>query len=84
MIEDKEQTAGTPMSDPEQLPDLPILGIPEEFGDPETLLNSRDWLRSALEAKGAKINGGGMGCGQADLDIVLEGCRFNVSIRPLG
>ena len=53
------------------------------FGDPETLLNSRDWLRRALESRGAKIVGGGVGCGQADLDIELEGCAFNVSIRPI-
>lgn len=57
--------------------------LADDFGDPETLLNSRDWLRKALEAKGAKISGGGIGCGQADLEIVLEGFRFNVSIRPL-
>lgn len=53
-----------------------------EFGDPETLFNSRDWLRAALEAKGAKITGGGVGLGQADLDFELEGCKFNVSLAP--
>ena len=59
------------------------VALAESFGDPETLFNSRDWLRAALEAKGAKINGGGVGCGQADLDIVVDGCRFNVSISPV-
>lgn len=54
----------------------------EGFGDPETLLNSRDWLRKAIEAKGAKVTGGGCGGGQADLDFTLEGCKFNVSLRP--
>lgn len=53
------------------------------FGDPETLLNSREWLQAALEAKGATITGGGIGCGQADLGIELEGCPFTVSIRPI-
>lgn len=52
------------------------------FGDPETLLNSRDWLQGALTSSGATVVGGGCGGGQADLDIDLQGCRFNVSIRP--
>ncbi len=63
-----------------------LAGIPmlsEDFGDPETLLNSRDWLQSALEAKGAVFEGGGIGQGRADIDIELEGCRYNVAIRPL-
>ena len=63
--------------------ELPPLALAEDFGDPETLLNSRDWLQSALEAKGAKITGAGIGCGQADLSIGLDGCKFNVSIRPI-
>lgn len=61
-------------------------GIPPlhpEFGDPETLLNSRRWLEKALEAAGATRTGAGIGMGQADVDIILEGCKFNVSIRPL-
>jgi hypothetical protein len=62
-------------------------GLPTElhsdFGDPVTLLNSRDWLKNACEAKGAKMIGGGIGLGQADIDIDLEGYRFNVSIRPI-
>ncbi len=57
--------------------------LAEDFGDPVTLLNSREWLQKALEAKGARITGGGCGFGQADLDMVLEGCKFNVSIKPL-
>lgn len=57
--------------------------LAEGFGDPLTLLNSRDWLQRAVEAKGATVDGAGCGCGQADLSIVLEGHRFNISIRPL-
>lgn len=53
------------------------------FGDPETLLNSRAWLQRALESGGAKITGGGIGCGQADLGIELDGLPFSVSIRPI-
>ena len=64
-------------------PELPPLALVDDFGDPETLFNSRSWLQKALEDKGAKIIGAGCGGGGADLDIVVEGCRFNVSIRPL-
>lgn len=56
--------------------------LAEDFGDPVTLLNSREWLENAVEAKGARVTGGGCGGGQADIDIVLEGCKFNLSIRP--
>lgn len=51
--------------------------------DLAAFLNMRDWLTSAVEAKGAKSVGGGVGLGQADIDIELEGCRYNISIRPL-
>lgn len=51
--------------------------------DVEAFLNMRDWLQRACEAKGAKMTGGGIGCGQADIDIELEGCHYNISIRPL-
>lgn len=61
-----------------------IAGLSDNFGDPETLLHSREWLRAALYAKGATYGGGsGCGCGQADIDVVIEGKRFNVSIHPL-
>ena len=61
-----------------------------EFGttlnemDVEAFINARDWLQKALEAQGAARIGAGVGLGQADIDIELEGARFNVSIRPLG
>jgi hypothetical protein len=51
--------------------------------DTTAFLNMRAWLQAAVEAKGAKMDGGGVGFGQADIDIELEGCRFNVSIKPL-
>lgn len=57
--------------------------LANDFGDPHTLLNSREWLTKAVEAKGAKVTGGGCGGGQADIDIKLEGCDFNVSIKPI-
>jgi len=61
---------------------LPPLELSPHFGDPETLRNSRDWLQKALEAKGARITGGGCGLGHCDLDFVLEGAHFNVILTP--
>lgn len=57
--------------------------LDKDFGDVETLLNSREWLEQAVSEKGAKRVGGGVGCGQADIDVELEGHRFNISIRPI-
>lgn len=62
---------------------LPPMVLAEDFGDPHCHWNARKWLQAALEAKGAKVTGAGMGGGQADLDIVLDGAQFNVSIRPI-
>lgn len=45
--------------------------------------NARDWLRKAVEAAGARCTGSGIGMGQADIDVVLDGGRFNITIRPL-
>ena len=50
--------------------------------DIEAFLNLRDWLTSAVEARGATVTGGGVGCGQANIDIKLDGYRFDISIRP--
>lgn len=58
------------------------LVLSNDFGDAESLWNSRRWLEAALTAKGAKVTGAGMGMGQADIDILLEGYKFNVSIKP--
>ena len=46
-------------------------------------MNMRDWVRDALEAKGAKMIGGGIGFGQCDIDIELEGCAYNLSIKAI-
>jgi hypothetical protein len=51
--------------------------------DVEAFLNMRDWLQAAIEAKGAKVDGAGIGCGQADVSFVLDGHRYSVSIQPL-
>lgn len=57
--------------------------LDDSFGDPETLFNSREWLQKSVESGGAKVIGGGIGCGQGDLSILLDGCRFTVSIKPV-
>ena len=77
----------TPAVDAPPMPTAANDGAP--FGmtldemDLEAFFGMRDWLRSAVEAKGARMTGGGVGCGQADIDIVLEGHRYSISIRPL-
>lgn len=53
------------------------------FLDMDAAFNMRDWLQKALEAKGGKVTGGGFGGGQADLWIMLDGCEFMVSIKPV-
>ena len=65
-------------------PDMPppgsgIAGI----SDVDAFFNMREWLQKACEAAGAKMTGGGIGGGAADIDVVLEGHRYNISIRPL-
>jgi len=65
------------------LSDLPVLSLHEDFGDPKQLLNMRQWLQDALEVKGAKFTGGGVGMGEADLDIILEGHEYNINIKPI-
>lgn len=77
------------MSDNDNNP-LDITGVlPEnlelhpDFGDVESMWNMRQWLRAAIEAKGAKQTGAGMGMGEADIDFVLEGHKFNVVIKAM-
>ena len=51
--------------------------------DIEAFFGIRDWIRDAVVAKGARMTGGGMGCGVCDIDIELEGCHYNLTIKPL-
>lgn len=65
--------------------DLPFEGsmeLAEGFGDPQKLLAARNWLASALRDAGAEAYSAGIGCGQADIDIKINGLSYNVSIRP--
>lgn len=70
------------MNEPIEPPEHPF-GFSLDQMDVEAFFNMRDWLTTAVEAKGAVRKGGGIGCGQADIDIELDGCRYNISIRPL-
>lgn len=64
-------------------------GLPEnltlhpDFGDVDAMFNSRDWLERALTEAGAAICGKGVGMGGADLDVFIEGFRFNIRITSL-
>ncbi len=69
-----------------ELPPLFGFGTPEgglATMDVGAFLNMRDWLQVACEAKGARMTGGGIGCGVADIDIELEGHHYNITIKPL-
>ncbi len=63
--------------------ELPCAIDPADKAEFEASYNMREWVRKALEAKGAKFDGGGFGLGGSDLDIEVEGMKFNIKIRPL-
>ena len=54
--------------------------------DLESLFNVRQWFRDAVEAKGAKVTGAGIGIkgnlGMADIDVEIDGYLFNLEITP--
>lgn len=56
-----------------------LAGNPEDW---ESNYNMREWVREALEAKGAECTGAGFGACQSDLDIEFEGMRYNIRIQP--
>lgn len=58
---------------------------PNKLSDPEhweANYNMREWVRKALEEQGAECTGAGFGACMSDLDIELEGMRYNIQIRP--
>jgi hypothetical protein len=73
---------GSTIAAPIEPPEHPF-GFSIAEMDVEAFFNMRDWLTTAVEAKGAKRVGGGIGMGQADIDVDLDGCRYNISIQPL-
>ena len=42
----------------------------------------RHWMEEAIRAHGGRVTGAGCGFGEADIDVELDGERFNVVIRP--
>lgn len=74
-------SSGGPVSPiPVNLPDIgPVEGLSDM--DVETMFNARRWLQKAMEAAGAEVTGKSIGPGVADLDFVLEGMPFNVSLK---
>ena len=54
--------------------------------DLESLYGIRAWVKEAVEAKGATFLGGCVGVkgslGMADLDIEIDGFKFNIEITP--
>lgn len=60
--------------------------VPFHKIDLDSLLNVRQWFWDAVVAKGAKVNGAGIGIkgdlGMADIDVEIDRYRFNVEITP--
>lgn len=50
--------------------------------DLEAFMNTRSWLEKALTDAGAEVTDAGIGMGQADVGINLQGAPFSVSIKP--
>lgn len=67
--------------------ETPTIVIPDDlhpgFGDVESMFNMRTWLEKAVTAQGAKVTGGGIGMGVADIDIELEGFGYWINIKPI-
>lgn len=49
----------------------------------EPAFNMRQWVSKALQDKGAKQIGAGIGFGEADIDIELDGHHYNIRIKAL-
>jgi hypothetical protein len=72
------------MNDNDAPPDLPVCLVGDlGFLDIDAAFNMRGWLQAACEAKGGRMTGGGFGGGIADIDIVLEGCEYHLTIQPI-
>lgn len=49
----------------------------------EELINLRDWMRKALEAAGGQTTGSGFGCSWVDIELEIDGHRFEVTVKPI-
>lgn len=94
-VDVNETLAGTPMPNKEKgsasattdpVMQQQVSGVSSNYSlyddDLEALFNLRDWLQSCLEHGNAKITGGGIGFGGADLVFELDGYPFYVECRP--
>jgi hypothetical protein len=73
-----------PRNDNDPSHGIPLLEIGNlGFSDIDAAFNMRGWLQAACEAKGGKMTGGGFGGGVADIDILLEGCEYHLTIQPI-
>jgi hypothetical protein len=59
---------------------------PFEKLDLDSLFNVRQWFCDAVEVKGGKVTGAGIGVkgnlGMADIDVEIDGYAFNLEITP--
>lgn len=62
------------------------LTLPAEDLDLYTLWGLRSWVSEALESRGAKVTGAGVGVsgpfGMTDIDVEIGDYRFNLEVRP--
>jgi len=79
--DDKDNATDSPCGTATTEELMAALGPSKEMAHASELLNLRDWVGAALTAKGAKILGGGVGGGEADLEFELEGFRYSVYMR---
>lgn len=54
----------------------------EHYFDVESFFNLREYVSNALEKSGAKITGGGIGGGAADIWFELDGSEFYLQVKP--
>lgn len=50
--------------------------------DLEAFLNIRNWLEKAAIDAGAEVTDHGIGMGQADIGVLIDGMPYGISIRP--
>ena len=56
---------------------------PLGFDDLHAAYNMREWFQGALKAAGAEVSGAGMGMGEADVSIRLDGYEYWCTIKPV-
>jgi hypothetical protein len=46
------------------------------------VLNKRNWLEKLLSKEKVTVKGSGIGFGQGDIDVEIDGRQYTISIRP--